>query len=118
MNQELEFLRGLVLGMRLLRRSWMHCASADGAGKLGRIGVIVDALQKECKAFSYRYQLETEKNQDWKRYLTVWQHYWVTTNQLDMSQALEQIATDLGEVSRHFENAVNLSWSDDVLLEE
>ena len=89
------------------------------AGKLARIQALAAALHAECKAVSDRYQLESEKTgRKWKRYMTVWQHHWTDTDQLDMAKALKQIASEMAEASRHFEITGMLSWSDNVKVED
>ena len=88
------------------------------SGKISRMQVLAAALHAECKAVSDRYQLENEKARDWKRYMTVWQHHWSDTDQLDMAASLKQIASEMAEASRHFEIMGQLSWSDKVRLEE
>ena len=92
--------------------------NSSRSGKLVRIRALASALHAECKAMSDRYQLENEKARDWKRYMTVWQHHWSVTDQLDMAASLKQIALEMAEASRHFEITGQLSWSVDVQLED
>ena len=119
MDQELNYLGGeetgnasFAEGLKKLRKN------SSRSGKLARIQALALALHTECKSVSDRYQLESEKSgRDWKRYMTVWQHHWADTDQLDMAQALKQIASEMAEASRHLEITGMLSWSDDVQLE-
>jgi hypothetical protein len=119
MEKELNYLAGsdtrnqsFADGLKKLRQG------SSGSGKLLRVLALVEALHAECKAVSDRYQLENEKARDWKRYMTVWQHHWADTDQLDMHELLKQIVAEMAEASRHFEITGQLSWSNDVQLEE
>ena len=119
MDAELNYLAGsevsnasFVDALKKVRKS------SSRSGKLSRIQTLAEALHAECKAVSDRYQLENEKARDWKRYMTVWQHHWSDTDQLDMAESLKQIASEMAEASRHFEIMGQLSWSDKVRLEE
>ena len=104
--------QSLIDGLAQLRRK-------TRAGKLIRIQALAAALHAECKAMSDRYQLESEKTgRRWNRYMTVWQHHWSDTDQLDMADVLKQIASEMAEASRHFEIIGMLSWSNNVNLEE
>lgn len=98
-------------GLTALRRK-------TSAGKLAKIQALAAALHAECKSVSDRYQLENEKARDWKRYMTVWQHHWAETDQLDMPEVFKEIVAEMAEASRHFEITGQLSWSADVQLEE
>ena len=98
-------------GLTALRRK-------TSAGKLPKILALAAALHAECKAVSDRYQLENEKARDWKRYMTVWQHHWADTDQLDMADVLKQVTAEMAEASRHFEITGQLSWAADVQLED
>ena len=120
MDQELNYLNGeeagnasFAEGLKKLRKS------SSRSGKLSRIQTLASALHAEFKSVSDRYQLENEKTaRAWKQYMTVWQHHWSDTDQLDMPQALKQIAAEMAEASRHFEITGMLSWSEDVTLED
>ena len=119
MDQELNYLGGeeagnasFAEGLKKLRKN------SSRSGKLARIQALALALHAECKSVSDRYQLESEKTgRDWNRYMTLWQHHWADTDQLDMAQLLKQIASEMAEASRHLEITGMLSWSDDVQLE-
>ena len=119
MDQELNYLNGeeagnasFAEGLKKLRKS------SSRSGKLSRIQTLASALHAECKSVSDRYQLKSERQRAWKHYMTVWQHHWSATDELDMPQALKQIAAEMAEASRHFEITGMLSWSEDVKLED
>jgi hypothetical protein len=119
MDKEFAYLAGVEKGNETFQAAIAAARKGSGrSGKITRMQVLAAALHAECKAVSDRYQLENEKARDWKRYMTVWQHHWSDTDQLDMGASLKQIAAEMAEASRHFEIMSQLSWSDKVQLEE
>lgn len=118
MGKELAYLAATDARNQSFQSGLTELRRKTNSGKLARIQALAAALHAECKAVSDRYQAENEKTRDWKRYMTVWQHHWADTDQLDMADALKQIAAEMAEASRHFEITGMLSWSDDVTLED
>lgn len=118
MDKELTYLAATEVRNQSFQSGLTELRRKTSSGKLTRIQALAAALHAECKAVSDRYQAENEKARDWKRYMTVWQHHWADTDQLDMAEALKQIAAEMAEASRHFEITGMLSWSDDVTLED
>ena len=119
MEKELAYLAGAKTGNETFQAAINGARKGSSrSGKITRMQVLAAALHAECKAVYDRYQLENEKARDWKRYMTVWQHHWSDTDQLDMAASLKQIASEMAEASRHFEIMGQLSWSDKVRLEE
>lgn len=119
MEKEFAYLAGAKTGNETFQAAINGARKGSSrSGKITRMQVLAAALHAECKAVSDRYQLENEKARDWKRYMTVWQHHWSDTDQLDMAASLKQIASEMAEASRHFEIMGQLSWSDKVRLEE